>query len=81
MEQAYLRETFAHDVVLDWNGGQMQPSVWHGLYRIDFLYANEALYGRVVSARTIVDDFTGYASDHLPVEMVFRAPKGFKPTR
>ena len=75
VEQAYLRDTFAHDVVLDWNGGQMQPSVRHGLYRIDFLYTNEALYRRVVSARTIVDEFTDYASDHLPVEMVFRAPK------
>ena len=53
----------------------MQPSVRHGLYRIDFLYTNEALYRRVVSARTIVDEFTDYASDHLPVEMVFRAPK------
>ena len=57
----------------------MQPSVRHGLYRIDFLYANEALYRRVVSARTIVDAFTDQYSDHLPVEMVFKAPKGFRP--
>lgn len=78
IEQAYLREVFDHDVILDWNGGAMQPSVRHGLYRIDFLYANEALYRRVVSARTIVDAFTDQHSDHLPVEMVFRAPKGFK---
>ena len=79
IEQEYLRGVFAHDVVLDWNGGMMQPSVRHGLYRIDFLYANEALYRRVVSARTIVDDFTDQYSDHLPVEMVFKAPKGFRP--
>jgi exodeoxyribonuclease-3 len=79
IEQDYLREVFAHDVVYDRNGGQTQPSVRHGLYRIDFLYANEALYRRVVSARTIVDAFTDQYSDHLPVEMVFKAPKGFHP--
>lgn len=79
IEQEYLREVFAHDVIFDWNGGMMQPSVRHGLYRIDFLYANDALYKRIVSARTIVDAFTDQYSDHLPVEMVFKAPKGFRP--
>ena len=79
IEQEYLRGVFDHDVILDWNGGMMQPSVRHGLYRIDFIYANEALYRRVVSARTIVDAFTDQYSDHLPVEMVFKAPKGFRP--
>jgi len=72
IEQEYLRQVFDHDVIYDWYGGVFQPSVRHGKYRIDFIYTNNALYRRIVSARTIVDAFTDQYSDHLPVEIVFK---------
>lgn len=60
-----------NDVMWKFNGGRYISSLPSGFARIDYIYANDAVYDRVCAAQTILDDYTRVASDHLPVTMEF----------
>ena len=68
---AALEAFGGNDVMWKFNGGRYVASLPTGFARIDYIYANGALYDKVFRAETIKDEFTQTASDHLPVMMEF----------
>lgn len=60
-----------NDVIWKMNDGRYISSLPSGHARIDYIYANDPLYGKIFKAEIIKDEFTEIASDHLPVMMEF----------
>lgn len=73
-----VREAYSHDIVGDFFPGEFVSSTIGGKARIDFIYCTEAIYNGVKHVETVHDAFTDKASDHRPIIVDFRIPKGVK---
>ncbi len=66
-----MLDAFGNDVMNRFHEGKYMTSLPSGFARLDYFYANDALFNRTFSAETIYDDFTRVASDHFPICMEF----------